>query len=225
MRLFNRYKVNPEPGFRPQIRLGPIAQWVIGVRLVTGQLSCEHAANSVRALPMVSVAANGHGRPQFRDRWLQEQFREFATEAETRFDAFEPELGEEELTTKHYEMPNGKYHITASVFYTDENLRLPAEELPMESVMIGIVVSDQRHEDAFSIAGNAASETAYSKLSIAARVKQRVALAGLEYLVGMECQFAESYDSLSRALRVLASGDAPDSENPPRQPPPRPPNP
>jgi hypothetical protein len=154
-----------------------------------------------------------------------ETFKERTAEAETRFEEFEPELDEEELTTKHFEMPNGKYQITANVFCTDEFLRLPAEGLPVESVMLGIAVSHQKHEDAFSIAGNAVSETPYSRLSVAARVKQRVTLAGLEYLVGMESRFAENYDILSRAIRALAADDPPEPTDLPRRSPPPPPTP
>jgi hypothetical protein len=142
-----------------------------------------------------------------------DQYEQQLALSETRFDEFEPVVREEQLTTKHYQMPHDGNQITASVFYTDEALGIVGEDFALDSVSLSVVVSAIRHENASSVPGNAIIETGFSEFSVLARVKQFVMSAGLEFLVGMECQFAESYDSLYRALGLRTTDDAPESTN------------
>lgn len=66
--------------------------------------------------------------------------------AQTIFPAFQPTIGEEELTTRHYSFPGSKLVITASVYYADESMASHGEEADSsrnDSILVGIVVASR----------------------------------------------------------------------------------
>jgi hypothetical protein len=93
---------------------------------------------------------------------------------------FAAKISEEETTTKTYPLPGSAQKITASVFYTDEMM-------PSESILLGIVVSNQAQESALFIENNALAEFSYTNLTDKVRVKKYVTVNGRRYLVGLEC--------------------------------------
>ena len=66
--------------------------------------------------------------------------------AQTIFPEFQPKIGEEELTTRHYSFPGNKLVITASVYYTDESMASHGEGAAgsrNDSMLIGIAVTNR----------------------------------------------------------------------------------
>jgi len=113
------------------------------------------------------------------------------SEAETIFPEFQPKIGEEELTTKHYPFPGSKLIITASVFYTDESMASHGETASAsrnDSMLIGITVSNRGKASAIEAqAGNSITEVTYDQYTNKVRAKQYVKVRGRMYLVGIEC--------------------------------------
>lgn len=111
--------------------------------------------------------------------------------AQTIFPEFQPPIGEEELTTKHYSFPGSKLVITASVFYTDESMVSHGEGASAshsDSMLVGITVSNRGKPSAVdSQAGNAIAEVTYNQYTNKVRAKQYVKVRGRLYLVGIEC--------------------------------------
>ena len=71
---------------------------------------------------------------------------------------FEPNIGEEELTTKHFGLPGTKEYIVASVYSTDDELALrrPGDDLRYDtSIRLGLAVADSKPEAAFGVNNNA----------------------------------------------------------------------
>ncbi len=115
-------------------------------------------------------------------------------EIETDFPEFKTLIGEEELTTKHYNFPNSDLIITASVYYTDESMGFtkPNGNFLADSMLIGISVSNKRSISSigFPPINNAVSEVIYDENTNLVRVKQYVKVKGRVYLVGLECDCA-----------------------------------
>jgi len=111
--------------------------------------------------------------------------------AQTIFPEFQPTIGEEELTTKHYPFPGSKLVITASVYYTDESMASHGEgasDSQNDSILIGIVVGSRGKASAIEPqAGNAITEVTYDQYTNKIRAKQHVNVRGRMYLVGIEC--------------------------------------
>jgi hypothetical protein len=110
---------------------------------------------------------------------------------QTLFPAFNPVIGEEELTTKHYPFPGSKLVITASVYYTDESMASHPHggfTGHAESMLIGIMVGSKAKHNAVS-AGNESSiaEVTYDQFTNIVRAKKYVTVRGRSYLVGIEC--------------------------------------
>lgn len=105
----------------------------------------------------------------------------------TVFPEFRTVIGEEELTTRSYPFPGNKLVITASVFYTDESM---ASSAGVDSMQVGIVVSEKGQKDALSAENNALAEiTLYQRDTV--RTKKYLNVGGRQYLVGMECKCKE----------------------------------
>ena len=111
--------------------------------------------------------------------------------AQTIFPEFQPTIGEEELTTKHYTFPGRKLVITASVYYTDESMASHGERASdsrNDSMLIGIVVASRGKASAIEPqVGNAITEVTYDQHTNKIRAKQHVKVRGRMYLVGIEC--------------------------------------
>jgi len=111
--------------------------------------------------------------------------------AQTMFPEFQPKIGEEELTTKHYPFPGSKLVITASVYYTDESMASHGESATAsrnDSMLIGILVASRGKASAIEPqAGNAITEVTYDQYTNKIRAKQHVNVRGRMYLVGIEC--------------------------------------
>jgi len=111
--------------------------------------------------------------------------------AQTTFPEFQPKIGEEELTTRHYSFPGNKLVITASVYYTDESMASHGERTAgsrNDSMLIGIVVANRGKASAIEPqAGNAITEVTYDQYTNKIRAKQHVNVRGRIYLVGIEC--------------------------------------
>jgi hypothetical protein len=108
---------------------------------------------------------------------------------------FTPVIGEEELTTKHYQIAGTKLIITASVFYTDESM-FSSRTKVADSVLIGIAVSTKRHQSAFETLGSAFSEVTYTEFTDTVRQKTRFVNRNREYMVGLECRFQRDFDEM-----------------------------
>ena len=90
-------------------------------------------------------------------------------------------VGEEEMTTKSFPVPESKLIITASVFYTDESM-------PTDSMTLGLVVSNRAEKDAISAPNNAVSEVNYDGNTKMVRVRKYVDVNGRNFLVGLQCE-------------------------------------
>jgi hypothetical protein len=124
---------------------------------------------------------------RFRNASEKEQVR-LAKAAETDFPEFRPVVGEEELTTKTYRFPRSKLIITASVFYTDESLR---SQKSADSILVAIVVSPRRLQEALSANNNAVAETTYTVNPITIQARKFVRVNNRFYAVGIECHCNE----------------------------------
>lgn len=106
---------------------------------------------------------------------------------QTVFPEFRSVIGEEILTTKSYPFPGSKLVITASVFYTDESM---ASSEGVDSMLIGITVSDKPQKDALSSENNSVTEITLNQRDTL-RTKKYLKASGRLYLVGMECRCKE----------------------------------
>lgn len=105
----------------------------------------------------------------------------------TVFPEFRSVIGEEELTTRSYPFPGHKLVITASVFYTDESM---ASVAGVDSMQVGIAVSEKVQKEALSAENNALAEiTLHQRDTV--RTKKYLTVSGRRYLVGMECKCKE----------------------------------
>lgn len=106
---------------------------------------------------------------------------------QTVFPEFRSVIGEEELTTKTYPFPGQKLVITASVFYTDESM---ASSEGVDSMLIGLAVSEKAQKDAMLSESNAVAEITMNQRDTV-RIKKYLKINGRLYLVGMECRCKE----------------------------------
>jgi hypothetical protein len=98
---------------------------------------------------------------------------------------FEAIVGEEELTTKSYQVPGTRQYVTASVYYTDEMMRSDGHS---DSMNLAIVISSQRHENAMLVDNNSTSQVSYNSHTDKIQVKSRIRIDGRLKLIGLECQ-------------------------------------
>lgn len=110
-----------------------------------------------------------------------------ALAGQTVFPEFRSVIGEETLTTKSYPFPASKLVITASVFYTDESM---ASSEGVDSMLIGITVSEKAQKDALSSENNSVAEITLNQRDTV-RTKKYLKVNGRLYLVGMECRCKE----------------------------------
>jgi hypothetical protein len=154
-----------------------------GVAAQTGADACHvyvvDLAKSTRALKNLEKAES------------EEALAKALSAAQTIFPEFQPTIGEEELTTKHYPFPGSKLVITASIYYTDESMASNGEEAASsrnDSMLIGIIVANRGKASAIEPqAGNAITEVTYDRYTNKIRAKQHVKVHGRMYLVGIEC--------------------------------------
>jgi hypothetical protein len=106
---------------------------------------------------------------------------------QTVFPEFRSVIGEEELTTKSYAFPGNKLVITASVFYTDESM---ASSEGVDSMLIGVAVSEKAQKDAMSSENNSVAEITMNERDTV-RTRKYLRINGRLYLVGMECRCKE----------------------------------
>jgi len=156
---------------------------VDGAAAQTGADTCHvyvlDLAKSSRALKTVEKAEN------------EAAVAKALSAAQTIFPEFQPTIGEEELTTRHYSFPGSKLVITASVYYTDESMASHGESATAsrnDSMLIGILVASRGKASAIEPqAGNAITEVTYDQYTNKIRAKQHVNVRGRMYLVGIEC--------------------------------------
>jgi hypothetical protein len=116
----------------------------------------------------------------------QEALVKSTQEAQTQFPDFQPEVGEEKLTTKIFNVPGSKHIVTASVFYTDESLK--ATKGCCDSMLAGIIVSQKAFQSALTVTNAAIGEIPYDERSDTLRVKTFSEINKKIYLVGIECR-------------------------------------
>lgn len=97
---------------------------------------------------------------------------------------FSPQAGEEELTTKTFNLPGSKSVITASVFYTDEMM---PSATTADSMLLGIVVAEKAQDNALFAPNNAVAEVTYNQFTDTVRVKKSIKISGRDFLVGLQC--------------------------------------
>lgn len=111
-------------------------------------------------------------------------------EVQTLFPAFNPTIGEEELTTKHYQFPRSKLVITASVYYTDESMASHAHgefASHSESMLIGLTVGNKAKPSAIDGNDSSIVEVTYDQFTNMVRLKKNATIRGRAYLIGIEC--------------------------------------
>lgn len=106
---------------------------------------------------------------------------------------FSPKIGEEELTTRTYQIPGANQIITVSVFYTDESMDSTRSKT-VESMLVGIAVSKKALESAFESHNNAAAEITYTDHTDTIRVKTQAQVQRFQYLIGLECRCHREFD-------------------------------
>ncbi|MDX6694031.1 MAG: hypothetical protein QOF02_1634 [Blastocatellia bacterium] len=102
---------------------------------------------------------------------------------------FSPQVGEEELTTRSFNLPGSKSVITASVFYTDEMM---PSATGANSMLLGIVIADKPQANALFAPHNAVAEVTYNQYTDTVRVKTTIKIGGRDFLVGLQCQHQTS---------------------------------
>jgi hypothetical protein len=106
---------------------------------------------------------------------------------------FSPKIGEEELTTKTYPLTGTNQIIIASVFYTDE-MMFSTKSDTVESMLVGIAVSNKAQDSAFEAQNNTVAEITYTEHTDTIRVKTQTQAQGRQYLVGLECRCHREFD-------------------------------
>jgi hypothetical protein len=113
---------------------------------------------------------------------------------------FQPTIDEEVLTTKNYPIAATKLFVTVSVFYTDESMH-SSKTGTVESVLLGIAVSNQRQKSAFDVLSNATVEATYTEYTDTLRQKTTFKINERSHLVGLECRFHREYDETDPAAK------------------------
>jgi hypothetical protein len=98
--------------------------------------------------------------------------------------SFNTIIGEEELTTKAFKLPNTGFFIVASVFYTDESM---ASEKGLDSVSLELALSKGKKRDVLGSLSWAEAEMPLSSFDVG-RVSMLIKVNGRAQLVLMECK-------------------------------------
>jgi len=98
--------------------------------------------------------------------------------------SFNTIIGEEELTTKAFKLPNTGFFIVASVFYTDESM---ASEKGSDSVSLELALSKSKQRDVLRSVSWAEAEMPLSTFDVG-RVSMLIKVQGRAQLVVMECK-------------------------------------
>ena len=153
-----------------------------GVAAQTGADSCH--------VYVLDLAKSSRARKAAEKAESEEAVARALSAAQTTFPEFQPKIGEEELTTRHYPFPGNELVITASVYYTDESMASHGEGPGSrnDSMLIGIVVANRGKARAIEPqAGNAITEVTYDQYTNKIRAKQYVKVRGRLYVVGIDC--------------------------------------
>jgi len=110
------------------------------------------------------------------------KFREAASKIELILGRFEPEVGEEVDTVKAYPLGDTGMTVTAEVVYTDESMRGEDSMILSLAVAKEAVPRPRRH------LGAVLAEVNFDEFTYIARVKQRHAIGGKIWYIGLECQ-------------------------------------
>ena len=113
----------------------------------------------------------------------EDELRRLAARAETALGTFSTTVGEEQLTTRAFALPDRR-QVTVSVFYTDESMASAGKR---DSVQVAVAVAASPLTDARDAIGNAFAEVPYDSQTFKLRVKQYVTLSGREHMLGVEC--------------------------------------
>jgi len=97
---------------------------------------------------------------------------------------FDTIVGEEELTTRIYRLPNSKLYVIASVWYTDESL---ASSKGADSISLQLTVSSRPKRDVFHSRIYADAELPFNGFDVA-RVTTFITTAGRKWVIVMECR-------------------------------------
>lgn len=92
-------------------------------------------------------------------------------------------IGEEELTNKSYPLLKTGLVVTASVYYTDESM---ASAHGLDSMMVGVAVSNKALPHVFSTPNNAFAEVPLATLDVV-RAKMYYKVNSKTYLIGVQC--------------------------------------
>lgn len=98
--------------------------------------------------------------------------------------SFNTIVGEEELTTKAFKLPNSGLFIVASVFYTDESM---ASEKGSDSVSLELALSKSKQRDVLGSLSWAEAEMPLSTFDVG-RVSMLIKVNGHAQIVVMECK-------------------------------------
>lgn len=127
----------------------------------------------------------------------EEEQKALASQVEKHFEPFSPEMGEEELTTQHYQLPFAEGVITASVYYTDEStaVEVGGRSAVLETMMLCVVLADGEEANACEAEGGAVAETA-AGYALKNRIMTRAERSGRKYIVGMVCERPSAIESM-----------------------------
>jgi len=135
---------------------------------------------------LVDVAAMRKAFESYEENRDEDTYKKDTTKAQRIFPEFAPKIGEEELTTRHYDLPESKLKITASVYYTDESMASAEGE---DSMVIGVTLNEKKLESALAdVRSNAIAEVTLDDHTDTLRAKQYVEVKGRRYLLGIECR-------------------------------------
>jgi hypothetical protein len=115
---------------------------------------------------------------------------------------FQPEPGEEVLTTKAYSLPGTKLTVTASVYYTDESM-------VGDSMLLGLFVGARGVPNAITVEGGIAAETNLTPLTYIVRAKTRITIQSRPHALKLECQNMSMDDYGARLDELKASQKKP----------------
>jgi hypothetical protein len=98
---------------------------------------------------------------------------------------FDTSVSEESLTSQTYRIPKTQLFVTASVYYTDEELQSKSHS---SSMRIGIAISKKKVSNVFDAINNAMAELTYDEHTDVIRVKKNIFLNNRPFLIGLECR-------------------------------------
>ncbi|MEW5980283.1 MAG: hypothetical protein AB1898_31205 [Acidobacteriota bacterium] len=158
---------------------------VVLALIATAQTNPDDQAHKCHVY-LVDLAAMKKAFESYEENRDEDAFKEGATKAQRISPEFAPRIGEEQLTTRHYDFPESELKITASVYYTDESM---ASAEGQDSMAIGVTLNEEKLESALDgDPTNAIAEVTLNDHTDTLRAKQYVEVKGRQYLLGIECR-------------------------------------